>query len=60
MLRLVESYDPAKTYLGIFWRVIMFGSYTGLQTRSTVHITNRKQLPRRLLQMLVQIEHTLQ
>ena len=28
MLCLVGSYDPTKTYLGIFWRVIMFGYYT--------------------------------
>ena len=29
MLCLVGLYDPAKTYLGIFWRIIMFGCYSG-------------------------------
>ena len=29
MLHLAGSHDPAKTYRGIFWRVIMFGCYNG-------------------------------
>ena len=30
MLHLVGSYDHAKSHLGVFWRVIMFGCYTAL------------------------------
>ena len=32
MLHLAGSYDPAKSYLGIFWRVIMFGCYNGIDS----------------------------
>ena len=35
MLHLAGSYVAAKTYLGIIWRVIMFGCYNGFQCKKS-------------------------
>ena len=41
MLHLVGSYNPAKIYLGIFWRVIMFGCYTVTEKYVCVSVTQK-------------------